>query len=75
VARHIQQLESQLELSLFERRPGGLVINDAGERLSQVAARMQKDAVAFESVSEFVKTTTTGKVRVTVAEPLGEIMP
>lgn len=75
VARHIQQLESQLQLSLFERRPGGLVINDAGERLSQVAARMQKDAVAFESVSEFVKTTTTGKVRVTVAEPLAEIMP
>jgi DNA-binding transcriptional LysR family regulator len=75
VARHIQQLESQLGLPLFERSAGGLKANDAGERLAVVAARMRKDAMTFESVTAAVKTTSTGKVRITIAELLVDLVP
>ncbi len=75
VARHIQQLESQLGLPLFERTASGLKANDAGERLAVVATRMRKDAMTFESVTAAVKTTSTGKVRVTIAELLVDLMP
>ena len=75
VARHIQQLESQLGLPLFERTASGLKANDAGERLAVVATRMRKDAMTFESVTAAVKTTSTGKVRVTLAEVLVDLMP
>jgi len=75
VARHIQQLESQLGLPLFERTAGGLKANDAGDRLAVVATRMRKDAMTFESVTAAVKTTSAGKVRVTIAELLVDLVP
>ena len=75
VARHIQQLETQLGLPLFERTAAGLKANDAGERLALVATRMRKDAMTFESVTAAVKTTSTGKVRITIAELLVDLVP
>jgi len=75
VARHVQQLESQLGLRLFDRSATGLKINDAGSRLAEVAARMRKDAMTFESVSAAVKTTAAGKVRITIAELLVDLAP
>jgi DNA-binding transcriptional LysR family regulator len=75
VARHIQQLESALGLPLFERCSAGLKINEAGLRLAEVALRMRKDAMTFESVSDSVKTTTTGKVRITIADLMADIAP
>ena len=75
VARHIQQLETHLGLPLFERTATGLKANEAGERLAVVAARMRKDAMTFESVSAAVKTTPAGKVRITIAEVLVDLVP
>jgi DNA-binding transcriptional LysR family regulator len=75
VARHIQQLEQQLGLGLFDRSPAGLKINDAGVRLAEVAVRMRKDAMTFESVSAAVRTSSAGKVRITVAELLVDLAP
>ena len=75
VARHIQQLESQLGVALFERTSSGLVLNDSGERLADVAARMHQEARTLESVGESVRSETTGRVRITIAELLADLVP
>ncbi len=75
VARHIQQLESQLGIALFERTANGLVLNDAGQRLADVALRMRREARTLESVGENVRSETTGRVRITIAELLADLVP
>lgn len=75
VARHIQQLESQLGVALFERTASGLVLNDAGQRLADVAFRMRREARTLESVGESVRSETTGRVRITIAELLADLLP
>ncbi len=75
VARHIQQLESQLGVALFERSASGLALNDAGQRLADVAFRMRREAKVLESVGESVRSETTGRVRITIAELLADLVP
>lgn len=75
VARHVQQLESQLGVSLFDRSGKGLALNDAGQRLSEVAARMRQEAKTLEAVGETVRSETTGLVRITIAELLADLAP
>ena len=75
VARHVQQLEGQLGVTLFERTASGLVLNDAGARLAEVAARMRREAKTLESVGESVRSETTGRVRITIAELLADLVP
>jgi len=75
VARHIQQLEAQLGVALFERCSGGLVLNDAGVRLAEVADRMLREAMTLESVGESVRSDTSGRVRVTIAEVFADLVP
>ena len=75
VARHVQQLETQLGVVLFERSGQGLKINDVGQQLAEVAALMRKQARAFESASELARTTTGGRVRLTVSEMLADLVP
>lgn len=75
VARHIQQLESQLGVTLFDRSAKGLSLNDSGNRLAEVAARMRQEAKTLESVGESVRSQTTGLVRITIAELLADLIP
>jgi len=75
VARHIQQLEAQLGVALFERGSGGLALNESGQRLAEVAERMRREAMTLESVGESVRSTTTGRVRVTIAEVFSDLVP
>ena len=75
VARHIQQLENQLGVSLFERCAGGLVLNEAGQRLADVAERMRRQAMQLETACESVREKTTGRVRVTIAEVFADLFP
>ncbi len=75
VARHIQQLEAQLGVSLFDRSAKGLALNDAGQRLAEVAARMRREAKTLEAVGESVRSETTGLVRITIAEVLADLAP
>jgi len=75
VARHVQQLEAQLGVTLFERSAGGLKLNDAGVRLADVARRMRLEAKTLESVVESVRGETTGRVRITIAELLADLLP
>lgn len=75
VARHVQQLEAQLGLPLFERGARGLVLNESGQRLAEVADRMRREAMTLESVGESVRSTTAGRVRVTIAEVFADMIP
>lgn len=75
VARHVQQLETQLGVALFERSSSGLALNDAGRRLADVAVRMRHEARTLESVGESVRSETTGRVRITIAELLADMVP
>ena len=75
VARHIQQLEEQLEVALFERTSSGLRINESGRRLVEAASQMRDQARILESAAESVKTTTTGRVRITIAEIFVDLLP
>lgn len=75
VARHVQQLETQLGVALFERGSAGLVLNESGQRLAEVAERMRREAMTLESVGESVRSTTTGRVRVTIADVFADLIP
>lgn len=74
-ARHIQQLEASLGLSLFDRRPTGLVLNEAGDRLAASARAMLLSAQAFEEASLRAGGRSSGPVRITASELLADIFP
>lgn len=75
VARHIQQLETQLGVALFDRSAAGLNLNDSGARLAEVAERMRREAMTLESVGESVRSDVTGRVRITIAEVFNHLIP
>ena len=75
VARHVQQLEAQLGVALFERSSSGLALNESGQRLAEVAERMRREAMTLESVGESVRSDTTGRVRITIAEVFADLVP
>ncbi|MFV2090146.1 MAG: LysR family transcriptional regulator, partial [Pseudomonadales bacterium] len=75
VARHIQQLEAQQGVALFERTANGLKLNESGQRLAEVAERMHREAMTLESVGETVRSTVLGRVRVTIAEVFADLVP
>jgi DNA-binding transcriptional LysR family regulator len=75
VARHVQQLEGTLGLALFDRRSSGLVLNAAGRRLAAAARGMHDHARAFAEVIASVRSSTSGRVRITAADPLAAVLP
>jgi DNA-binding transcriptional LysR family regulator len=74
-ARHVQQLETALGLTLFDRRPSGLVLNGNGDRLAAVARSMMLSAQAFQEASEQVGGRSGAPVRVTASELLADVFP
>ncbi len=74
-ARHIQSLEENIGLSLFTRTGKGLVLNEAGEKLRHTAHDMHDRALAFQSITDGMQARDVGRVRVTVAETLAELLP
>ena len=75
VARHIQQLEEGLELTLFDRTSSGMVCTPAGERLATSAQDMRSQALAFEEARAAIRTEPGGTVRITVSEFLTQLTP
>ncbi|MFN2168845.1 MAG: LysR family transcriptional regulator [Anaerolineae bacterium] len=74
-ARHVQQLETALGLSLFDRRPTGLVLNHNGDRLASVARSMLLSAQAFQEASLRVGGSSGAPVRITGSEFLADVFP
>ena len=75
VARHVQNLEAALGVSLFDRRASGLKLNDAGRRLVSAAREMLDGARAFEVATHAVRSTGSGLVRITASEFLADVFP
>lgn len=75
VARHVQNLEAVLGMSLFHRRATGLTLNDAGARLVLSARGMLEGARAFELASKSVQSRNSGLVRITASEFIADVFP
>jgi len=77
VSRRISQLESQLEVRLFEKLPSGYIITPAGEDIAEFAEHMETQANALERRVFGRDTGLTGKLRVTLPQALAThlIMP
>ncbi|MDI4636849.1 MULTISPECIES: LysR substrate-binding domain-containing protein [Halomonadaceae] len=60
VSRQIKQLEDRLALTLFERHPNGVILNDAGRRLAEeVEAGLERIAAGVRAASEHSRTEKT----------------
>jgi DNA-binding transcriptional LysR family regulator len=75
VARHVQHLEAALGITLFDRRPTGLTLNTAGERLALAARGMLDGARAFAAASRSVRSAASGRVRITASELIADVFP
>ena len=74
-ARHVQQLEEAVGVSLFDRRARGLRLNAAGASLADAARRMLDAANEFADRSALISGSTTGPVRVSTSDYLADVLP
>ena len=75
VARHISILEDSLHLTLFDRTSSGMTPTAAGLRLAATAEDMRTHALAFESLTDTLRSDTGGTVRITLSEFLSPLAP
>jgi len=75
VARHIQQLEESLQLTLFDRTSSGMSPTAAGLHLAATAQDMRAQALAFETASDSLRTEPGGTVRITLSGFLSQLAP
>lgn len=71
VGRQVQVLEQALDVRLFDRRPDGYEITDAGQRILELVRDMEGAAQAIERQVSGENGRLSGKVRIAVAEGLG----
>ena len=75
VARHISSLEDSLQLTLFDRNSSGMTPTSAGLRLAAAAKDMRSHALAFESLTDALRSDPGGSVRITLSEFLTPLAP
>lgn len=75
VARHVQMLESSLDMQLFDRTSKGVVLNRAGQSVLAAVGDMHASALAVRSAAEAAKTGVGESIRITVADLMAEPMP
>lgn len=68
VGRHIQELEGQLELALFERHPRGLTLTARGTALYEVAIGVRRGVDKLKRQAAGMNEEITGTVRVAASE-------
>lgn len=71
VARRLDALEAELGSALFERRPTGCVLTEAGERLIPLAERIEIETRAALAAVSSGETEVAGTVRVGAPDGLG----
>ncbi len=74
-ARHVQQLEETVGVSLFDRRARGLRLNAAGLALAASARKMLDAANEFAGRSASIRSSTSGPVRVSTSDFLADVLP
>ncbi|MCR9276394.1 MAG: LysR family transcriptional regulator [Pseudomonadaceae bacterium] len=75
VARHVQQLETALDMQLFDRTSKGVILNVAGESVLAAVEDMHSSALAVRSAAEAAKAGVDSSIRITVADLMAEPMP
>ncbi|MFG1399890.1 LysR family transcriptional regulator [Roseixanthobacter pseudopolyaromaticivorans] len=71
VSRRISELEKDLELKLFDRKPDGFVLTEHGHRLFAMAERMEQEASSIEETIQASPSAPKGSVRVASMEGIG----
>lgn len=71
VGRHIDALEAQLGLRLFQRHSTGLTLTEDGQRLLASAELMETGAADILRASQWDENTLAGTVRIAAPEGLG----
>jgi DNA-binding transcriptional LysR family regulator len=71
VSRRIAELEKDLSVKLFDRKPDGFVLTEQGHRLFVIAERIEQDAYAIPQALGAGDATVSGRVRVATMEGIG----
>lgn len=71
VSRRISELEKDLAIKLFDRKPDGFVLTEQGHRLFAIAERIEQDAAEIQETLISAPTSPTGRVRVASMEGIG----
>jgi DNA-binding transcriptional LysR family regulator len=68
VSRRISELERDLAIKIFDRKPDGFVLTDDGHRLLQAAERIEGIALTISETFRSGPTESSGRVRLTTME-------
>lgn len=71
VSRRIAELEKDLAIKLFDRKPDGFVLTEQGHRLFAIAERIEQDAIEIHESVRSTPSAPTGRVRVASMEGIG----
>jgi DNA-binding transcriptional LysR family regulator len=71
VSRRIAELEKDLSVKLFDRKPDGFVLTEKGHRLFAIAERIEQEASSAPQALGSDNATATGRVRVATMEGIG----
>ncbi|OQW59368.1 MAG: LysR family transcriptional regulator [Proteobacteria bacterium SG_bin9] len=71
VSRRIAELEKDLSIKLFDRKPDGFVLTEQGHRLFTIAERIEVEANGIPHAFGAEQTAATGRVRVATMEGIG----
>lgn len=71
VSRRIAELEKDLSIKLFDRKPDGFVLTEQGHRLFAIAERIEAEANGIPHAFGAQQTAATGRVRVATMEGIG----
>ncbi|WP_448191997.1 LysR family transcriptional regulator [Azospirillum sp. sgz301742] len=63
VSRRVSALEAELGVRLFDRLPRGYALTEAGERVADLAGRLEEDAFAIERFARGQSDAPSGSVR------------
>ncbi|MFG1360233.1 LysR family transcriptional regulator [Xanthobacter pseudotagetidis] len=71
VSRRIAELEKDLSVKLFDRKPDGFVLTEQGHRLFAIAERIELEAGEIQESIRAAPSAPTGRVRVASMEGIG----
>jgi DNA-binding transcriptional LysR family regulator len=73
VARRLDALEASLGTRLFDRRPAGSILTQAGERLLPAAERIESELLGIAEATRSAGASVSGTVRIGAPDGLGNL--
>lgn len=71
VSRRVSELEKDLSVKLFNRKPDGFVLTDEGHRLFLIAEKIEQETLAIQPALGGQQSAANGRVRVATMEGIG----